>query len=154
MPVKLFIKSYYISYSQKKNYFHPKESQKTGISFLVIHSFLILFTIIHLLIEMLIDFVCVEKYTLFINYSQVINNLLTDFIFYGEKMVKIGGIYQHYKGNMYKVLEIAKYSETLEDMVVYKAMYGEGGVWVRPLSMFEEIIEKDGKMIERFKFIK
>lgn len=69
-------------------------------------------------------------------------------------MVKIGGIYQHYKGNMYKVLEIAKYSETLEDMVVYKAMYGEGVVWVRPLSMFEEIIEKDGKMIERFKFIK
>ena len=69
-------------------------------------------------------------------------------------MVKIGGIYQHYKGNMYKVLEIAKHSETLEDMVVYKAMYGEGVVWVRPLSMFEEIIEKDGKMIERFKFIK
>lgn len=69
-------------------------------------------------------------------------------------MVKIGGIYQHYKGNMYKVLEIAKHSETLEDMVVYKAMYGEGVVWVRPLLMFEEIIEKDGKMIERFKFIK
>ena len=103
---------------------------------------------------MLIDFVCVEKYTLFISYSQVINNLLTDFIFYGKKMVKIGGLYQHYKGNMYKVLEIAKHSETLEDMVVYKAMYGEGVVWVRPLSMFEEIIEKDGKMIERFKFIK
>ena len=69
-------------------------------------------------------------------------------------MVKIGGIYQHYKENMYKVLEIAKHSETLEDMVVYKSMYGEGVVWVRPLSMFEEIIEKDGKMIERFKFIK
>lgn len=69
-------------------------------------------------------------------------------------MVKIGGLYQHYKGNMYKVLEIAKHSETLEDMVVYKAMYGEGVVWIRPLSMFEEIIEKDGKMIERFKFIK
>lgn len=69
-------------------------------------------------------------------------------------MVKIGGIYQHYKGNMYKVLEIAKHSETLEDMVVYKAMYGEEVVWVRPLSMFEEIIEKDEKMIERFKFIK
>lgn len=103
---------------------------------------------------MLIDFVGVEKYTLFISYSQVINNLLTDFIFYGEKMVKIGGIYQHYKGNIYKVLGIAKHSETLEDMVVYKAMYGEGVVWVRPLLMFEEIIEKDGKMIERFKFIK
>lgn len=69
-------------------------------------------------------------------------------------MVKIGGLYQHYKGNMYKVLEIAKHSETLENMVVYKAMYGEGVVWIRPLSMFEEIIEKDGKMIERFKFIK
>lgn len=71
-----------------------------------------------------------------------------------KKMVKIGGIYQHYKGNMYKVLEIAKHSETLEDMVVYKAMYGDRVVWVRPLLMFEEIIEKDGKMIERFKFIK
>lgn len=71
-----------------------------------------------------------------------------------KKMVKIGGIYQHYKGNMYKVLEIAKHSETLEDMVVYKAMYGDEVVWVRPLLMFEEIIEKDGKMIERFKFIK
>lgn len=71
-----------------------------------------------------------------------------------KKMVKIGGIYQHYKGNMYKVLEIAKHSETLEDMVVYKAMYGDRVVWVRPLLMFEEIIEKDGKKVERFKFIK
>lgn len=81
MPVKLFIKSYYISYSQKKFIFIRKNPRKLGFLFLVIHSFLILFTIIHLLIEMLIDFVCVEKYTLFISYSQVINNLLTDFIF-------------------------------------------------------------------------
>ncbi len=69
-------------------------------------------------------------------------------------MVKINGIYQHYKGNMYQVLNIAKHSENLEEMVVYKALYGTGEVWVRSLSMFEEKIVKDGKIIERFKFLK
>ena len=69
-------------------------------------------------------------------------------------MVKINGIYQHYKGNMYQVLNIAKHSENLEEMVVYKALYGTGEVWVRSLSMFEEKIVKDGKTIERFKFLK
>ena len=58
--------------------------------------------------------------------------------------------YRHFKGNIYRVLHIAKHSETLEDMVVYQAMYGERGVWVRPLSMFEEEIERDGKTIRRF----
>jgi len=58
--------------------------------------------------------------------------------------------YRHFKGNIYKVLHIAKHTETLEDMVVYQAMYGEGGIWVRPRAMFEETIERDGKIIRRF----
>ena len=58
--------------------------------------------------------------------------------------------YRHFKGNIYRVLHIAKHSETLEDMVVYQAMYGEIGIWVRPLAMFEEEIERDGKRFRRF----
>ena len=65
-----------------------------------------------------------------------------------------GGIYRHYKGNRYMVLDIAKHSETLEDMVVYKALYGEGGVWVRPYSMWNELVEKEGKSVPRFEYIK
>ena len=58
--------------------------------------------------------------------------------------------YRHFKGNIYRVLHIAKHSETLEDMVVYQAMYGEKGIWVRPQTMFEEVIERDGKTFRRF----
>ena len=58
--------------------------------------------------------------------------------------------YRHFKGNIYKVLHIAKHSETLEDMVVYQAMYGDKSIWVRPKAMFEESIERDGKVIRRF----
>ena len=58
--------------------------------------------------------------------------------------------YKHFKGNVYRVLYIAKHSETLEDMVVYQAMYGERGVWVRPKAMFEEVIERDGRSFRRF----
>ena len=58
--------------------------------------------------------------------------------------------YRHFKGKIYKVLHIAKHSETLEDIVVYQAMYGEKGIWVRPKSMFEEVIERDGKTFRRF----
>ena len=60
------------------------------------------------------------------------------------------GYYRHFKGNVYRVLHTAKHSETLEDMVVYQAMYGERGIWVRPKAMFEEVIERDGKTIRRF----
>ena len=70
-----------------------------------------------------------------------------------EKIV-IGGIYQHFKGNMYKVLFVAKHSETLEEMVVYQALYGAGDVWVRPANMFLEKIKRDGQTVKRFKFIK
>ena len=58
--------------------------------------------------------------------------------------------YRHFKGNLYRVLHIAKHSETLEEMVVYQAMYGERGIWVRPKSMFEEDIERDGQTFRRF----
>ena len=54
--------------------------------------------------------------------------------------------YRHFKGNVYRVLHIAKHSETLEEMVVYQAMYGERSIWVRPKSMFEEEIERDGRL--------
>lgn len=67
-------------------------------------------------------------------------------------MVKIGK-YRHFKGNMYEVIGIGKHSETLEDYVIYRALYGEYGLWVRPLTMFEETIEKDGKQIKRFEYI-
>lgn len=70
------------------------------------------------------------------------------------KELVIGGIYKHYKGNEYKVIGVAKHSETLQEMVVYRALYGEMGLWVRPKTMFLETIEKDGKEIERFSFIK
>ena len=58
--------------------------------------------------------------------------------------------YRHFKGNIYRVLHIAKHSETLEEMIVYQAMYGERGVWVRPKEMFEEVINQDGKIFRRF----
>lgn len=63
------------------------------------------------------------------------------------------GIYQHYKGNKYELLYIAKHSETLEDMVVYKALYGDGDIWVRPVSMWDETVEVNGEKVPRFKFI-
>ena len=63
------------------------------------------------------------------------------------------GIWQHFKGNRYRVLGIASHSETLEPMVVYRALYGEGGLWVRPLSMWTEQVERDGYCGPRFVFV-
>ncbi|MEN9342335.1 MAG: hypothetical protein RIQ54_591 [Candidatus Parcubacteria bacterium] len=59
------------------------------------------------------------------------------------------GTYRHYKGKEYKVIGLAKHSETLEELVVYQALYGEGQMWVRPLPMFLEEVEVDGKKIPR-----
>ncbi|MBQ8506001.1 MAG: DUF1653 domain-containing protein [Clostridia bacterium] len=60
------------------------------------------------------------------------------------------GIYRHFKGMRYELIDIARHSETLEPMVVYRALYGEGGLWVRPLSMWSETLERDGKTYTRF----
>ena len=63
------------------------------------------------------------------------------------------GRYRHFKGNEYEVLYLAKHSETLEPMVVYRALYGERGVWVRPASMWNETVVRDGKSDQRFTYI-
>lgn len=63
------------------------------------------------------------------------------------------GRYRHFKGNEYELLYLAKHSETLEDMVVYRTLYGEHGVWVRPASMWNEVVERDGKRMKRFTYI-
>jgi hypothetical protein len=63
------------------------------------------------------------------------------------------GIYEHYKGKRYKVIGVAQNSETLEDMVVYQALYGKHKLWVRPLKMFAEKVEVNGKKVSRFKHI-
>ncbi len=63
------------------------------------------------------------------------------------------GTYRHYKGQTYQVIGVAKHSETEEDVVVYRALYGEGGLWVRPLEMFREKVEIGGKSIPRFELM-
>lgn len=68
-----------------------------------------------------------------------------------EQLVK--GRYRHYKGNEYEVLDIGTHTETGEHFVVYKALYGDGQVWLRPVSMFKETVEVDGKSMPRFEFI-
>lgn len=71
----------------------------------------------------------------------------------GNRKIKIGKRYRHFKGKEYLVLYVAKHSETLEEMVVYQALYGECGIWVRPLEMFMGQKEVDGKLINRFEEI-
>jgi hypothetical protein len=62
------------------------------------------------------------------------------------------GRYRHFKGNEYLVLYLAKHSETLEPMVVYQALYGERGIWVRPASMWNETVQHNGKIVRRFEY--
>lgn len=69
------------------------------------------------------------------------------------KELVIGGFYRHYKGNLYKVIGVAKHSETLEEMVVYEPQYTDGGLWVRPKAMFLENVNVNGEEIERFKLV-
>ena len=65
------------------------------------------------------------------------------------------GKYRYYKGKEYRVIALAKHSETLEDLVVYEALYDNptSKIWVRPLKMFQEKVEQDGKMVDRFSYI-
>ena len=64
------------------------------------------------------------------------------------------GIYRHFKGNYYELIGTAKHSETLEPLVVYRALYGEGGLWVRPAAMWDEQVERDGYCGPRFTLVK
>lgn len=63
------------------------------------------------------------------------------------------GRYRHFKGNEYELLYVATHSENLEEMVVYRALYGEHGVWVRPAQMWNETVERDGMVTPRFTYI-
>ena len=67
-------------------------------------------------------------------------------------MIKTGK-YRHFKGKEYELIGVAEHSETGEELVVYKALYGEGKIWVRPLAMWQERIERDGKSFLRFEYI-
>jgi hypothetical protein len=67
-----------------------------------------------------------------------------------ERKIKIGSRYKHFKGNEYLVINIAKNSETLEDMVVYQQQYGDKSIWVRPLNMFLDMVTVEGK--EKYRF--
>lgn len=60
------------------------------------------------------------------------------------------GRYRHFKGKEYEVIGVANHSETMEELVVYRALYGERGLWVRPASMWNELVERDGQTFQRF----
>ena len=64
------------------------------------------------------------------------------------------GIYRHYKGNDYEVIETVRHSETEEELVLYRALYGERGLWVRPVEMFLQRVEVDGASLPRFAYLK
>ena len=63
------------------------------------------------------------------------------------------GKYRHFKGGLYEVLGVARHSETEEKMVVYRALYGEGGLWVRPAAMWNETAERGGQIYQRFTYL-
>lgn len=63
------------------------------------------------------------------------------------------GVYRHFKGNYYRLLGVARHSETMEPLAVYQALYGERGLWVRPLSMWDETVTRDGQTYRRFTYI-
>ena len=63
------------------------------------------------------------------------------------------GVYRHFNGNLYQLLDVARHSETGENMVIYRALYGERGLWVRPAAMWDEVIERDGRQYRRFTYV-
>lgn len=67
-------------------------------------------------------------------------------------MIKLGK-YRHYKGKEYEVIGVARHSETLAELVIYRALYGDFDLWVRPLKMFLEEVEVDGKKVPRFQYL-
>ncbi len=72
-----------------------------------------------------------------------------------QSVIKIRpGVYRHFKGKEYRVLFVAKHSETEESMVVYQALYGEYGYWVRPASMWNEMVDHDGEKLPRFQWVR
>jgi len=72
---------------------------------------------------------------------------------HGDKLMSLKlGFYKHFKGNRYQVIDVARHSETLEEYVVYRALYGDKGLWIRPLEMFMESIKRDDKTIQRFQY--
>lgn len=64
------------------------------------------------------------------------------------------GIYRHFKGNEYQVYGLATHSETGESLVVYRPLYGEGELWVRPLPMWQESVEREGQTLPRFQYLR
>lgn len=72
---------------------------------------------------------------------------------YERDALVMGGTYEHYKGKQYQLLHLAKHSETLEELVVYKQLYGDESIWVRPLGMFVEQIKHEGKLVKRFRHV-
>ena len=66
----------------------------------------------------------------------------------------IGWTYRHFKGKEYKVIGVAKHSETFEEFVVYQKLYDDGGLWIRPKDMFLEVVEQEWKKFNRFEFVK
>lgn len=69
------------------------------------------------------------------------------------KSIVVGGIYQHYKGMHYEIIGIARHSESLEELVVYRALYGKNDLWVRPLQMFLDEIVFEDKLLSRFRLV-
>ncbi|MDP2631274.1 MAG: DUF1653 domain-containing protein [Candidatus Uhrbacteria bacterium] len=72
-----------------------------------------------------------------------------------KKLIEVKtGVYRHYKGNEYQLIGVARHSETLEEMVIYRALYGEKDLWVRPIAMFLENVTIDDKIVPRFTWLR
>jgi len=82
-----------------------------------------------------------------------ISNLQEPYAVTDKTNVLKPGKYKHFKGNEYEVIDVALHSETLEEMVIYRPLYGEGKTWVRPLSMFLDMKEIEGKSVPRFELL-